>query len=71
MELIDVVLAVTEAMIWSMGLAARAEMSHFSPILLMALRFTLPALCLLWFFRPPRRLFRNLFWIALVSAAIQ
>lgn len=42
MELIDVVLAVTEAVIWSMGFAARAEMSHFSPILLMALRFTCP-----------------------------
>ena len=46
-------------------------MSHFSPILLMALRFTLTAFCLIWFFRPPMILYKNLFWIALVSAAIQ
>lgn len=71
MKLIDVVVAVTEAVIWRMDFAAKAEMSHFSPILLMALRFTLSALCLVWCFRPPRRLFRNLFWSALVSAAIQ
>ncbi len=55
-----------------MGLViAKAGMSHFSPILLMALRFTLTAACLIWFFRPPLSLFKNLFWISLVSAAIQ
>lgn len=46
-------------------------MSHFSPILLMALRFTLTAVCLIWFYRPPLSLFKKLFWISLVSAAIQ
>ena len=72
MKSIDIVFAVAVAVIWGMGFViAKAAMSHFSPILLMALRFTLTALCLVWFFRPPRRLFKNLFWIALVSAAIQ
>jgi len=52
-------------------IVAKAAMSHFSPILLMALRFTLTAFCLIWFFRPPITLYKNLFWIALVSAAIQ
>ncbi|MCP4278239.1 MAG: EamA family transporter [Gammaproteobacteria bacterium] len=37
----------------------------------MALRFTLTAACLIWFFRPPLALFKNLFWISLVSAALQ
>ena len=37
----------------------------------MALRFTLTAFCLIWFFRPPLSLFKKLFWISLVSAAIQ
>lgn len=46
-------------------------MVHFSPILLMALRFTLTTACLIWFYRPPRNLYTKLFWIALVSAAIQ
>ena len=37
----------------------------------MALRFTLTAFCLIWFFRPPMTLYKDLFWISLVSAAIQ
>jgi len=65
-------MAIGVAMIWGMGfIIAKAGMSHFSPILLMALRFTLTALCLIWFFRPPLSLFKKLFWISLVSAAIQ
>ena len=65
-------MAIAVAVIWGMGfIIAKAAMSHFSPILLMALRFTLTAACLIWFFRPPISLFKHLFWISLVSAAIQ
>ena len=65
-------MAVAVAVIWGMGfIVAKAGMEHFSPILLMALRFTLTALCLVWFFRPPLKMFKDLFWVALVSAAIQ
>ncbi len=65
-------MAIAVAIIWGMGfIIAKAAMSHFSPILLMALRFTLTAVCLIWFFRPPINLFKNLFWISLISAAIQ
>ena len=72
MKLIDICTAVAVAIIWGMGfIIAKAGMSHFSPILLMALRFSLTAVCLIWFFRPPLSLFKNLFWISLVSAAIQ
>ncbi|CAD7849818.1 MAG: hypothetical protein [Olavius algarvensis Gamma 3 endosymbiont] len=72
MKPIDVLLAIAVAVIWGMGfIVAKAAMSHFSPILLMALRFSLTAFCLAWFFPPPRRLFKQLFWIALVSAALQ
>lgn len=72
MKPIDVCMAIGVAIIWGMGfIIAKAGMSHFSPILLMALRFTLTAVCLIWFFRPPLSLFKNLFWISLVSAAIQ
>jgi O-acetylserine/cysteine efflux transporter len=46
-------------------------MAHFSPILLMALRFTLTAACLLCFFRPPPGILKQLFWISLISAALQ
>ena len=66
----DVLLAIAVAVIWGMGfIVAKAAMSHFSPILLMALRFTLTALCLVWIFRPPWHLFRELFWISLISTA--
>ena len=72
MKFTDVCLAIGVAVIWGMGfIVAKAGMSHFSPILLMALRFTLTAFCLIWFFRPPLHLLKNLFWISLVSAAIQ
>ena len=50
---------------------AKSAMSHFSPILLMALRFTVTAICLFGIFRPPLSLYKDLFWIALISAAIQ
>ena len=72
MKPVDVMLAISVAVIWGMGfIVAKAGMAHFSPILLMALRFTLTTLCLIWFFRPPPGLFRQLFWISLVSAALQ
>jgi len=68
----DVILAVSVAVIWGMGFViAKAAMAHFSPIFLMALRFTLTAFCLIWFYRPPLSLYKDLFWISLVSAAIQ
>lgn len=72
MKPVDVIIAISVAVIWGMGLIiAKAAMSHFSPILLMALRFTLTAFCLIWFFRPPLALYKKLFNIAMVSAAIQ
>ncbi len=72
MKPIDVLLAISVAVIWGMGfIVAKAAMSHFSPILLMALRFTLTAFCLIWFVRPPPGIFKQLFWISLVSAALQ
>ena len=72
MSPIHILMAVAVAVIWGMGfIVAKAGMEHFSPILLMALRFTLTALCLVWFFRPPLKMFKDLFWVALVSAAIQ
>ena len=72
MKPLHMLMAVSVAVIWGMGfIVAKAGMAHFSPILLMALRFTVTALVLVWFFRPPLKLIDDLFWIALVSAAIQ
>ena len=72
MKPLDTLSAISVAIIWGMGFViAKAAMEHFSPILLMALRFSLTALCMVWFFRPDPKLFNKLFWIAFVSAAIQ
>ena len=67
-----VLMALVVAVTWGMGfIVAKAAMGHFSPILLMALRFTVTALCLVWLYPPPRALWRDLLWISLVSATIQ
>jgi O-acetylserine/cysteine efflux transporter len=72
MKPVDVLIAISVAVIWGMGfIVAKAGMAHFSPILLMALRFALTAFCLIWFFRPPGGIFKQLFWISLISAALQ
>lgn len=72
MKPLDILLAVAVAVIWGMGLVfAKAAINHFPPILLMALRFSLTACALVWFVRPPYPLLGKIFWVALVSAAIQ
>ena len=72
MKPLDIVFAILVAMIWGMGfVVAKAAMDHFPPVLLMALRFTVTTFCLVWFFKPPKGLMKDLFWVAMVSAAIQ
>jgi O-acetylserine/cysteine efflux transporter len=60
------------AVIWGSGfLFAKVAIEHFPPILLMAMRFTVTALVLVWFVPIPRRQLPRLFWVALIGAAIQ
>ena len=69
---IDALMGVAVAMVWGMGLVfAKAAIAHFPPILLMSLRFTVTALALVWFVKPPKGTMKALFWVAIVSAAIQ
>ena len=68
----DILMGLAVPLIWGMGVVfAKAAIGHFPPVLLMALRFTLTALVLVWFVKPPWRLMGQLFVIALVSAAVQ
>lgn len=73
MKLVDILLAVSVPVIWGGGfLFAKVAIAHFPPILLMAFRFTLAALILVWFVpRPARVMLWRIFWVAMVSAAIQ
>jgi O-acetylserine/cysteine efflux transporter len=69
---LDFLSAIAVAVIWGMGVVfAKAAIDPFPPILLMALRFTLTALCMVWFVRIPWPLLGRIFLIALVSAAVQ
>ena len=68
----DILMGIAVPLIWGLGVVfAKAAIEHFPPVLLMALRFTLTALVLVWFVKPPWHLMRRIFWIALVSAAVQ
>ncbi|MFP6728805.1 MAG: EamA family transporter [Alphaproteobacteria bacterium] len=68
----DILLALSVPLIWGLGFTlAKAALGQFPPILLMALRFSLTALVLVWFVRPPRGMMVRIALIALVSATIQ
>ena len=68
----DMGLAVLVALIWGMGfVVAKGGMSHFPPILLMALRFAITALALVWFAGPVGDNLPRLLLISVVGASIQ
>jgi len=65
-------MGVMVAVIWGGGfLFAKVAIEHFPPILLMAMRFTVTALVLVWFVPIPKQQLGRLFWVALIGAAIQ
>ena len=69
---LDYAMGVSVALIWGMGLVfSKAAIAHFLPVLLMAFRFSLTAMVLVWFVPMPRGQLRALFSIALISAALQ
>ena len=68
----DILTGVFVALIWGMGFVfAKAAIGHFPPILLMAFRFLVTALALVWFVRPPVGHLRWLAAVAFISAAVQ
>ena len=68
----DIALGLAVALVWGMGVVfAKAAIEHFPPILLMALRFSMAAVALVWLVRPPWAQMLRVFWIALVSATLQ
>ncbi len=72
LSIADILCGLCVALVWGMGVVfAKAAIDHFPPILLMAFRFLVTALALVWFVRPPLHQLKILFWIAFISAAIQ
>ncbi len=72
MKPLDILMAVSVPVCWATGfVVAKVAITDFPPILLMAFRFLLTALVLVWFFRPPRALYGKLFLIALIAGSVQ
>ena len=65
-------MAISVPLIWGFGFVfAKAAIEHFPPILLMAFRFEVTALALVWFVKPPWKLMGKIFLISMVSATLQ
>lgn len=72
MKFTDILLGLCVPLMWGVGFtAAKPVVADFPPILLMALRFAVTALVLVWFVRPPVRHLRMIALIALVGSAVQ
>lgn len=68
----DILVGICVAMVWGAGVVfAKAAIAEFPPILLMAFRFFVTALALVWFVRVPRGQLSKLFWVALIASAVQ
>ncbi|WP_419906466.1 DMT family transporter [Hoeflea sp.] len=69
---IDYLMGLSVALVWGMGIVfAKGAINHFPPILLMAFRFAVTALVLVWFVKPPVGQILRIFAIAFISAAVQ
>ncbi|MEP3629806.1 MAG: EamA family transporter [Hyphomicrobiales bacterium] len=69
---VEILMGIAVPLIWGMGFViAKGAIEHFPPILLMALRFALTAVILVFFVKIPKSNLRALFLIAIVAAAIQ
>jgi O-acetylserine/cysteine efflux transporter len=72
MKLGDILIAITVPAVWGLGLVfAKPAVDQFPPILLMALRFSVTALLMVWFVCIPRASLRWLFLAALVGSTLQ
>jgi len=72
MKFIHILMAMAVPLIWGTGfVVAKGAILEFPPILLMAFRFLVTSLVLIWFVKPPIGQLRALFLIAIVASAIQ
>jgi O-acetylserine/cysteine efflux transporter len=72
MKPLDFLMGVTVAVTWGMGLTfAKVGMDQFPPIMLIALRFTVTALALVWFVKPPLGMMWRIFIVSFVIGTVQ
>jgi len=72
MKIKDIFIALLVPIILGFGFAiAKPAMQYFPPYLLMGLRFTIPALMLVWWFPLPKGLYFDLFKVSLIGSTLQ
>ena len=68
----DIFIALLVPVVLGFGFViAKPAMQYFPPYLLMGMRFTIPALILVWWFPLPKGLYFNLFKVSLIGSALQ
>ena len=72
MKVYDILIALSVPILLGFGFViAKPAMQYFPPYLLMGLRFTIPALILVWFFPVPKGLFVDLFKVSFIGSTLQ
>jgi len=72
MKTYDILIALSVPILLGFGFViAKPAMEYFPPYLLMGLRFTIPALILVWFFPIPKGLFLDLFKVSFIGSTLQ
>ena len=68
----DIFIALLVPVVLGFGFViAKPAMQYFPPYLLMGMRFTIPALILVWWFPLPKGLYFDLFKVSLIGSALQ
>ena len=72
MKIQDIFIALLVPIILGFGFViAKPAMQYFPPYLLMGMRFTIPALILVWWFPLPKGLYFDLFKVSLIGSTLQ
>ena len=68
----DILIAISVPILLGFGFViAKPAMEYFPPYLLMGIRFTIPALILVWWFPIPKGLFLDLFKVSFIGSTLQ
>ena len=68
----DILIAISVPILLGFGFViAKPTMEYFPPYLLMGMRFTIPALILVWWFPIPKGLFLDLFKVSFIGSTLQ
>ena len=68
----DILIAISVPILLGFGFViAKPTMEYFPPYLLMGMRFTIPALILVWWFPMPKGLFLDLFKVSFIGSTLQ